>query len=55
MRVKAGSPPLCALTRTPLRFTRFYRWRDHPGFGYASPAQAAEAVPAPPKTRAVAV
>lgn len=39
--VKAGSPSLCALERTPLRFTRYYRRRNRRRFGYAAPAQAA--------------
>lgn len=42
-------------SRTSLRFTRLTGRRNSRGFGYASPAQAAKAVPALTKTTAVAV
>ncbi len=51
---KAGSPPLCALRArhcgSPALPAEGYSRR----FGYASPSQAAEAVPAMTKTTAVA-
>jgi len=52
--LKAGSPLRCALSRTPLRFTRFKHCCNSRRFGCAAPPQAAKAVPAPTKTTAVA-
>jgi hypothetical protein len=52
--VQAGFITLCALSRTPLHSPAFSAACSSRHFGFASPSQAAQAVPAPPKMRAAA-
>jgi len=52
---KAGSPSLCALSRTPLWFTRFSPPTQQPSFWVRFAGAGGYRRPAPPKIMAVAV